>query len=213
MIIVENPRVLKIYLAGYMSGSCLDECLAWRKQIREHYGNWKGAGLSYPVVFLDPFNGPELNSISKDGLKSEVPPKGILMGDYMSVKEADLIIVNWDTFGHLRPSIGTPAEMAWAWQLGKPIITIANKAKAEASLKVWNELDPVIKEELMTAVEKLPEELRVKVIEALSAKIGDMSEHPFIGGFTTIFVDSVEELLNSKHINYFYKRVNHANYE
>jgi len=169
MMIVDTPRVLKIYLAGYMSGSCLDKCLAWRKQIRDHYGNWKDAGLPYPVTFLDPFNGPEIGTISKDGLKSEVPPKAILMGDYMSVKEADLLIVNWDTFGEKRASVGTPSEMAWAWQLGKPIITIIKDSE-------------------------------------------NMKHHPFIGGFTTIFVESIEELLNSKHINYFYKRVNHANY-
>ena len=170
MLVVNTPRILKIYLAGYMSGSCLEECLSWRKKIRKHYGNWKGAGLPYPVVFLDPFNGPEVHTISKDGLTSCIPPKAILMGDYMSVEESDLLIVNWSTFGQDRPMVGTPAEMAWAWRLRKPIITIINEDEG-------------------------------------------LKSHPFLSGFTTVFVKDLTELLDNKIINYFYKRVNHANYD
>lgn len=167
-MIFSMPRVIKIYLAGYMSGSCLDECLGWRKAIIKHYENWKGAGLPYPVEFLDPFNGPELNTISKDGLKSAIPGKAIVYGDFMSVQEANLLVVNWNTFGQERPMIGTPSEMAWAWMMKKPVITIMPDDK--------------------------------------------LKEHPFLSEFSTVFVKSVDELLERKLINYYYKRVNSATY-
>lgn len=120
---VDSP-ILYVYLAGYMSGEKLEQCLAWRKQIREHYSNWKGAGVPYPIAFLDPFNSGEHKSIDTKGLTSAVPSKAILMGDFMSVQKADVIVANINNFGSDRPMIGTLCEMAWGWQLNKPIITI-----------------------------------------------------------------------------------------
>jgi hypothetical protein len=32
---------MKIYLAGYMNKKVIEKCIAWRKQIRLHYENWK----------------------------------------------------------------------------------------------------------------------------------------------------------------------------
>lgn len=42
---------IKVYLAGYIQGSVMEECKAWRKKIREHYMNWKN-NMEYPVIFL-----------------------------------------------------------------------------------------------------------------------------------------------------------------
>ncbi len=122
--------IMYVYLGGYMSGEKLKECTAWRKEIRSYYGNWKNAGVPYPIAFLDPWNGAELKTIDKKGLTSSVPAKAILLGDYKSVQKADVLVVNWNTFGADRPMVGTPCEMAWAWEMRKPIITIIDKENA-----------------------------------------------------------------------------------
>jgi hypothetical protein len=159
-----------VYLAGLMSGEKLNETVSWRVKIRKHYENWKGRER-YPISFLDPYNGPELSTIDKEGLKSDVSANAIIMGDYSSVKKADVIIANLNDFGSSRPSIGTHWELAWAWQMQKPFILI------------------------------VPTNLRYRY-----------ENHPFTSRASMI-VNSVEELLENKILNYFYKRINPANYK
>ncbi len=109
----------KIYLAGYISGKKLEECTFWRKQISMHY-----RALDWDIMFLDPLNGKELETIDEEGLHSSIPGKALVHRDYKCVSEADLIIANMNTFGCTRPSIGTTYELAWAWTLRKPVIMI-----------------------------------------------------------------------------------------
>lgn len=163
---------MKVYLAGYMSGSCLYDCVKWRLEIRNHYENWKGAGTPYPISFLDPFNGPELETIDAKGFKSSVPPQAIYDGDMMSVKDCDLVVANVSTFGQSRPMIGTFCEIGWCTAMQKPFIVIAPDEGAKEIAK----------------------------------------NHPFLGRASAVY-GSVDEFLNSKILNYFYKRVNGANYE
>lgn len=124
------------YLAGYMSGNKLAECTGWRKQIREHYKNYEfnheyDRYDSFPAVFLDPFNGKEFETISKDGVTSHIPGTAIRKSDRMSVMKADMIIANMKTFGESRPMIGTHHEMAWAEENHKPIILICEEKDIE----------------------------------------------------------------------------------
>jgi hypothetical protein len=127
--------LLYIYEAGYMSGNKLRECTEWRKKIRSRYryyekdkdNNW----VAFPVAFLDPFNGKEFKTISKDGVTSHIPPTAIRKADRMSVQKADIIIANMQTFGESRPMIGTHHEMCWASEWQKPIILICDKADLE----------------------------------------------------------------------------------
>ncbi|HSG31573.1 MAG TPA: nucleoside 2-deoxyribosyltransferase, partial [Thermodesulfobacteriota bacterium] len=169
---MSERRRLKVYLAGYMSGSCLYDCVKWRVDVRQHYENWKGAGIPYPIDFLDPFNGPELESIDSEGFKSSVPANAIFDGDLMSVKECDLVVANVSTFGHKRPMIGTFCEIGWCTAMQKPFIVIAPDDGA-------------------------------KIIA---------ENHPFLGKASAVF-GSVKEFLDSKQLNYFYKRINGANYK
>lgn len=162
---------MKVYLAGYMSGSCLEKCLSWRIKIREHYENWKGAGIKYPIDFLDPFNGPELDSLDAKGLKSSVPSNAIFSGDMMSVKACDLVVAHVDTFGEKREMIGTYFELGWCTAFGKPFILIAPESKKELCLN-----------------------------------------HPFLNKSANTFFN-VEDFLDSKILNYYYKRINGANYK
>lgn len=106
--------LMYVYLAGYMSGEKLKECTEWRKQIREYYRNWETSpksideigsykqmqyeSLAFPIAFLDPFNGKEFKTIDKKGLKSHIPPHAIFHGDRLSVNKADIIVANLDDF-------------------------------------------------------------------------------------------------------------------
>lgn len=120
--------VMYVYLAGFMSGEKLRECTTWRKIIRKKFKYYdideEGNDVSFPISFLDPFNGKEFESIDKKGLTSHIPKNAIIMGDYLSVQKADIIVANLDTFGSDRPLTGTQWELAWAWQMKKPIILI-----------------------------------------------------------------------------------------
>ena len=110
---------MKIYLAGMISGNKIKECAEWRKKVREHY-----MMQSWDIVWLDPLNGKEFAEITADGLKSDVPAEAIFDRDLLSVKEADLLIVNLETFGETRAPLGTICELAWAGLLRKPIVLI-----------------------------------------------------------------------------------------
>ena len=137
--------IMYVYLAGYMSGEKLKETTEWRMRIRKHYREWeqlpnskyydnRGDAIpvkvqqysAFPIACLDPYNGKEFTTIDKKGLKSHIPANAIIMGDYLSVSKADIIVANMDTFGASRPSVGTHWEMAWAWQMKKPIILISD---------------------------------------------------------------------------------------
>ncbi len=110
---------MKIYLAGQISGSEIEKCAAWRIKIREHYRR-----ADWPILFLDPLNGKEFDTITEDGLKSNIPSEAIFDGDKMSVKEADIVIVNLEEFDDTRAPFGSHCELAWAGLLGKPIVLI-----------------------------------------------------------------------------------------
>lgn len=153
----------KIYLVGFISGEHMKECVEWRKKIVMHY-----RALDWDIIFLDPLNGKDLESIDKEGLNSNIPQKAFLHRDYKCVTEADLIIANMNTFGSTRPSIGSIYEMAWAWVLRKPLILITK--------------DSIYK------------------------------DHPFTKDTYSVVVESVEELIEKKYINYFYKGCVSAKY-
>jgi len=122
-ILARNRRrtMLKVYLAGYISGEKIEECVQWRNNIEKSI--W-GTNDIEKIKFLNPLNVKEMGSIDKAGLTSNIPAEGIMHRDYMSVKEADLIIANMDTFGAARPLTGTLFELAWAYEWRKPVIVI-----------------------------------------------------------------------------------------
>ena len=117
-----NP--FTIYLCGYISDVRALECAEWRCRIKNFYNmkpKWHGA-----IRFIDPMNGESTASLGKEGLTSAFPPHAIVHRDYNSVLASDLIIANPNTFGESREPIGTICEMAWAFQMRKPIILISD---------------------------------------------------------------------------------------
>ena len=106
---------LKVYLAGYISGSKLEQCQEWRNRLKQ----------SFPSVhFIDPMKGESDESIRKNEFKSNLPARDIFTKDYHSVKDCDILIANLDTFGASRPLTGTVFEMAWAYDWRKIILTM-----------------------------------------------------------------------------------------
>jgi len=167
-LVTRSP--MRVYLAGYMAGNVIEQCLDWRLKIRDHYENWKG-DHKYPIDFLDPFNGPELDSLDGKGLKSDVPSNAIYTGDKMSVKACDLIVANLDTFEQERPMIGTFFELGWCTAWDKHFILIVPESMKDTA-----------------------------------------QNHPFLKQASSIYY-SVDQFLDSKILNYFYKRINGANYK
>jgi len=155
--------MFKIYLAGYITGSVLDQCIAWRKKLREYY-----VMKDWNITWLDPLNGHYIESITDDGLACKIDGQNLIHRDYQSVIQSDLVVANLDTFGATRPLTGTICELAWAWEHHKPIIIIST--------------DPYY------------------------------TNHPFIKYFASSYVTSVEELIEKKLINYFFKGQNQAVY-
>lgn len=113
--------MLKIYLAGFMSEKKLKETTEWRLRVRDYY-----IAKGWPIAFLDPWNGKEINNVTENGLKSNIPPKAIVTRDFDSVSESDLIVANLDTFGETRPPVGTLSEITWGWMMKKPVICITD---------------------------------------------------------------------------------------
>ena len=113
---------MRCYLAGFIQGSVIDQCCAWRKKLRDTYDNWEGG--RYPIEWLDPLNGENFSEISTDGLKGAMPSHFIVHKDYKCIQDCDIMIANMNSFGQDRPLIGTTFELAWAGMLHKPIIMI-----------------------------------------------------------------------------------------
>ena len=157
------------YTAGFMAGEVQEQCLSWRKKIIKYFRYYdkdeNGNNVSFPVVILDAYNGPELETIDAKGLTSNIPPNAIRDGDYLSVKKADILIINLDNFGCDRFSWGTPTEMAWA-------------------IDLWHHPTIVI----------------------CPPHLSRMVKHPFVQRASWV-VKSVDELLEQKCIQYFYKRM------
>ena len=116
----KNPSV---YQVGYISNGkgpdgkkLIAQCRAWRDWFKESRPGYR---------WIDPMDGEDLSTLKNHGLESNVQSAAMVMRDYTSVRNADIIIINTDTFGADRPLIGSIFEIAWAWEFKKPIIMIS----------------------------------------------------------------------------------------
>lgn len=193
------------YLAGFMSGEKLKECMAWRKDIRKHFKEYEKSGfgvtkyLAFPFAFLDPFNGKEFESIDGKGLTSNIPANAIFDGDYLSVKTAHGIIANLDDFflDFLKEFNTRPATLKKAYEA---INFLINKITGKRDMIgtyfeicwAYDQKKPVV---LIVPKNKL--EIAMK--------------HPFLQRASQI-VSSVEELKKNYVLETFYKRMAGAIY-
>ena len=124
-----NP--LRIYLAGYIEfqnggKELIPECMEWRKYIRDYYQNYhtlSGTVLDYGIQFFDPLIGESPDVRLCDAL--------IFNKDYLSIKNCDVIVCNFNTFNktneNRRPPIGTLIESGLAYEMKKQVIVISDE--------------------------------------------------------------------------------------
>ncbi len=192
--------LMYIYLAGYMSGEKLAQCTEWRKRIREHYGNYEETDTSYPFSFLDPFNGAELETIDKKGLTSSVSGTAIINGDRMSVNKSDVIIANMDDF--FMDDIQLPYNLI--------------ESPKSVLLSFYKELyDKVAeKRDMIGTHHELRwggDQNKPRLLIVPENKKEMFMKHPFTKDCDYFFT-SVQELLDSKVLESFYKRIAGAIY-
>lgn len=109
-----------VYLAGLIS-TLHPESLQWRL-IAE-------AALEEHATVLSPMRGKsDLYLKSKDGgvTDPDLTHGDIILRDYNDIQQVDVVLVHLDNFGSTRPTIGTIAEIAWAWERRIPIIAVAS---------------------------------------------------------------------------------------
>ena len=91
----------KIYLCGPINGCSDDDCKSWREQFKDLHSDC-----------LDPmvrdYRGIELENYRE-----------IVELDKLDLRLADILVVYYN-----KPSVGTSMEILYAWQMGKPVVTI-----------------------------------------------------------------------------------------
>ena len=197
--------LMYVYLAGYMAGEKLIQCTEWRKKIREHYGNYEKSDSSYPIAFLDPFNGAELDTIDRKGLTSSVSGTAIINGDRMSVNKADIIIANMNDFfmddiihpSDINPHTRRDVNIEYLYEVYKELYT-----------KVEEKRDMMgTHHELRWGGDQ--DKPRILIVPENKKEI--FMKHPFTKDCDYFFT-SMQELLDSKVLESFYKRIAGAIY-
>lgn len=123
--------MLKVYLAGPISGLRQAEAVGWRGRAREEL-----AGAGYRVV--DPMRGHDSRraeeALRADGHNWPYGPKAVFRRDKHDVERCDIILVNLTAAS--RVSIFTMMEMAWAEQWNKFVLTVMEDGNIHEHLAV-----------------------------------------------------------------------------
>lgn len=110
-----------IYLAGLISTD-YPESLLWRIEVTPVLE-------AHEFDVLSPMRGKEkLILQSPDGgiTDPNLTSKDIILRDYHDVVSSDVILMHLENFGSPRPLLGTICELAWAWEMKKPIVAITH---------------------------------------------------------------------------------------
>ena len=164
-----------IYLVGYISGKKIKECSEWRKRIREHYDNWKSDEK------------PMLSLLTKSKESKRYP---ICWLDPLNGKDFEDI----DSEGLKADGVTPEAIMHRDYQCVKSCDMLV------ANLDTFGCVRPLTGTmfELAWAYD---DHKPVIVI----TEDPNYINHPFIKETASIIVPTVDELLDSKIINYFFK--------
>jgi nucleoside 2-deoxyribosyltransferase len=112
-----------IYLAGLISTD-YPESLLWRIEVTPILE-------AHEFDVLSPMRGKENLALeSPDGgiTDPNLTSKDIILRDYHDVVASDVILMHLESFGSPRPLLGTICELAWAWEMKKPIIAVVHPA-------------------------------------------------------------------------------------
>jgi nucleoside 2-deoxyribosyltransferase len=106
-----------IYLCGPITGLSYEECVAYYTAVGELLPSWltpispmRGKGyLKGEANLTDNYNGTTLST-----------GQAIVARDFNDVRRADVILANF--IGAKRVSIGSVFELAWAYEMQKPVV-------------------------------------------------------------------------------------------
>lgn len=118
---------LSVYLSGNISSD--PQTYTWREQATKL--------LEPEFLILNPVANPfNTELLYKHNLQTPVgdflddvferSQRLLIHKDYNSVRQADIILANLKLVSTDKPLIGTIFELAWAWQLQKPIIAVVD---------------------------------------------------------------------------------------
>jgi nucleoside 2-deoxyribosyltransferase len=116
------PKQKIIYLAGLIS-TAYPETHTWRLIAQD--------ALQEHATVLSPLRGKsDLFEKSKDGgiTDPNLSSGDVILRDYGDIQQADIMLVNLESYGSTRPMVGTIAELAWAWERRIPIVAIASSS-------------------------------------------------------------------------------------
>lgn len=114
-----------VYLSGPISGLTFAECTEWRRRMADQLED-------YDLEVLDPMR--DVTAPSPDTLIDELvlgigsvdasmlSDRGIMVRDHHDTCRADLLVIN--LLGAKKASIGTVAELAWAYDRNIPTIVL-----------------------------------------------------------------------------------------
>lgn len=147
--------MLKVYLAGPMTGLTLEEAEGWRKRAAEVLEAPRGP-LGYLAAFFtcfSPLRGKEFlryaGEMTSAGPAKAGGDRGIYRRDKWDVERADVVLANFT--GARTVSIGTMFELAWAAQAGKYIVVVMEPGNLhdhafvrQAASAVFGDLDAAL---------------------------------------------------------------------
>lgn len=114
-----------VYLAGPIEGLTREQATDWRYAATEEL-------VDLGIECLNPMRGKILDTpiIPKDCREYEdagvfFTPKAIMTRDHNDVMRADALLVN--VLGMRQRGIGTVMEIAWAFQLHKPVVMVMER--------------------------------------------------------------------------------------
>lgn len=114
---------MKVYLAGPISGLTYNEATAWRETAKSVLADYGAMGLSP----FDQHNAPKDKNVALDAWFEEqigMDTLTVVQGDLAMVDACDVLFMNLK--GANRPSLGSMAELGYAWKGGKYVITVAD---------------------------------------------------------------------------------------
>jgi len=119
--------VHRIYLVGLISSNI--ETHEWRYRVermllpRTKYVVSNPIRSKYDQELKKKYGGGEDNEFYSAQLEEDRAPSLLVPKSYAEVFDCDVIIANFDLVGE-RPMVGSIFELAWAWQLHKPVVAI-----------------------------------------------------------------------------------------
>ena len=220
--------IMTCYLAGRIAGNCMEKCTSWRKEIREHYKNYKQSTTlegfeSYPISFIDPLNSGETKTADALGLKSHIPSNLIYDKDLLSVERADVIVANVEDYFE----VGIEKELDFIKNLNPsnpnfnsliidekyfPINTENAYALANAYIKLVDHIKN--RRENFGTICEIAWALYLQkplILIVPEARAYIYENHPFAKR-ASVIVKSTEQLLKEKWLEILYKSIAGATY-